>query len=136
MAGVSVTATAQMKVHRRSVPLAGREYTVLSPRPSAGERYATNRYHQTWHVLSDAAGAHVLARYCWAMAFQRRAGTILVIDPPALVQNSDLGPFSRRAADSLRAALPFRRRRAGLLCCRPTGWTGGHGGTAISSAAG
>jgi hypothetical protein len=115
--------------------LGGSRYAVLSPRPSVEARFATNRYHDTWHIVTDVSGAHLLARLCWAMAFQRHPGTVLVIDPPLLVPNpfdgdppapivivnNDLGPFDREAAASLRAALPFRSPSEGTVVLQTRG---------------
>jgi hypothetical protein len=125
----------RLKIHRRTLVLGGSKYAVLSPRPSVEARFATNRYHDTWHIVTDLSGAHVLARLCWAMAFQRRPRTLLVIDPPLLVPNpfdgdpptpivivnNDLGPFDREAAASLRAALPFRSPSEGTVVLQTRG---------------
>jgi hypothetical protein len=125
----------RLKTHRRSLVLGGSRYTVLSPRPSVEARFATNRYHETWHIVTDISGAQLLARLCWAMAFQRHARTVIVLDPPILVPNpydgdpaipivivnSDLGPFSRESAASLRAALPFQTPSEGTVVLQTRG---------------
>jgi hypothetical protein len=124
-----------LKVHRRTLRLDGLDYTILSPRPSSEARFATNRFHETWHVLSDAEGARLFARLCWAMAFQRRSHTVMVIDAPLVVPNpfdadpsspiaivnSDLGPFGRDAAAALRASLPFRVASSGTVALQTRG---------------
>jgi hypothetical protein len=111
----------RLKVRRRSLKLDRLTYTVLSPRPSVASRFATNQHHDKWHVLTDAEGAHLLGRLCWAMAYQQRPHTVMVIDPsvlvpnpfdadpskPIVIVNSDIGPFGREAATALTAALPF-----------------------------
>jgi hypothetical protein len=115
--------------------LGGSKYAVLSPRPSAEARFATNRHHDTWHIVTDVAGAHLLARLCWAMAFQRHPGTVIAIDPllmvpnpydadpsaPIVIVNNDLGSFDRKAAASLRAALPFRSPSEGTVVLQTRG---------------
>ena len=125
----------RLKTHRRTLVLGGYKYTVLSPRPGVEARFATNRYHETWHIVTDTAGAHLLARLCWAMAFQRHPRTVIVIDPPLLVPNpydgdpplpivivnNDLGPFDREAAASLRSALPFRTASEGTVVLQTRG---------------
>jgi len=88
---------------------------VVALRPSCSARFSTNLFHHTWHVLSDGAGALVLARLLWGLAFQRQRRTIVLLDgghlvptpfdadpadPIALV-NTDLGHVD---ADDLRAA--------------------------------
>ena len=125
----------RLKVHRRELVLGGLRYTLLSPRPSTEARFATNRFHETWHVLTDIEGAQLLARLCWAMAYQRHDRTVAVIDPPTMVPNpfdadpsspivivnSDLGPFPRDAAGSLVQALPFRTPSSGTVVLQTRG---------------
>ena len=125
----------RLKVHRRELVLGDSRYTVLSPRPSTMSRFATNRFHETWHVLADLEGAHLLAQLCWAMAYQRHDRTVVVVDPPLLVPNpfdadpsspivivnTDLGPFPRDAASSLRQALPFRTPSSGTVVLQTRG---------------
>jgi hypothetical protein len=124
-----------LKVHRRTLRLDGLDYTILSPRPSSEARFATNRFHETWHVLSDADGACLFARLCWVMAFQSRPLTVVVIDAPLVVPdpfdanpslpiaivNSDLGPFGRGAATALRSSLPLRSASSGTVALQTRG---------------
>jgi hypothetical protein len=125
----------RLKTHRRTLTLGGSRYTILSPRPSVDARFATNRHHETWHIVTDAAGAHLLARLCWAMAFQRHPRTMIVIDlsllvpnpfdgdppTPIVIVNNDLGPFDREATASLRDALPFRSPSEGTVVLQTRG---------------
>lgn len=46
--------------------------------------FSTNRYHQTWHVLSGLRGAQLLAHLLWGLAYQRVPGTLVVIGAPWL----------------------------------------------------
>ena len=75
------------KVHRRNVQLGSRAFSVLSLRPSTTHRFAMNRFHETWHILCDAGSAHYLARLLWALSFQKRPNTVLVIDGDHIVPN-------------------------------------------------
>jgi hypothetical protein len=125
----------RLKVHRRVLVLDGSQYTILSPRPRTETRFATNRFHDTWHVLTDLEGAHLLARLCWAMAYQRHDRTVVVIDQRFMVSNpfdadpssqivivtTDLGPFPRDGASSLRQALPFRIPSSGTVVLQTRG---------------
>ena len=86
-----------MKLHRRTMVLDGRVYTVISLRPGSDFRFSTNRFHETWHVLSDWRGARVLSRLLWGLAYQRRPGTLVVIDPEHL----DPNPFDAAPADPI-----------------------------------
>ncbi|WUI66756.1 hypothetical protein OHQ90_29680 [Nocardia sp. NBC_00403] len=118
-----------MKLHRRTMVLDSRVYTVISLRPGSDFRFSTNRFHDTWHVLSDWRGSRVLARLLWGLAYQRRPGTVVVIDPehldpnpfdaapadPIVVVPSDLTVFTRAAAVALRRQLPFRQRSEGTV---------------------
>jgi hypothetical protein len=102
---------------------------VLSVRPADPVRFATNNFHDTWHILSDVAGAQHLGRICWAMAFQRHQGTFALVDHPNLVPNpfdadpsnpivianADLGVPSRQALTQLKARLPFRTNPDGTM---------------------
>jgi hypothetical protein len=108
-----------VKLHRRHVDLDGRAFTVLTLRPSTECRYATNYFHQTWHVLTDPTGARLLGRLCWSLAFQRRQGTIVVIDhcllvpnpfdadrsSPIVIANADLAPLNQTAIGRLKRFL-------------------------------
>jgi hypothetical protein len=129
------TSAERLKVQRRSLRLDGLAYTILSPRPSEAARFATNRYHETWHVISDGAGAQLLARLCWAMAFQQRERTFVLIDPPLLVPNpfdadpstpivianNDLGPIGRDAMKSLRSKVPLDTPSMGTVVLQTRG---------------
>lgn len=126
---------AKLKVHRRSLRLDGLEYTILTPRPSEEARFATNFFHETWHVITSKSGAALLARLCWAMAFQRRERTIVLVDSPLLVPtpfdadppspiaivNNDLGPFNRAAIKELKARLPLSRPPDGTVTLQTRG---------------
>ncbi len=125
----------RLKVHRRSVRLDRVDYTILSPRPTEQARFATNSFHETWHIITSERGAALLARLCWAMAFQRRERTIVLIDlplivptpfdadqsSPIVVANSDLGGFSRAAVEELRALLPLSAASDGTVVLQTRG---------------
>ncbi|MFD0361085.1 hypothetical protein ACFQZZ_06430 [Nocardia sp. GCM10030253] len=118
-----------LKLHRRTMVLDGRVYTVISLRPGSDFRFSTNRFHDTWHVLSDWRGSRVLARLLWGLAYQRRPGTVVVIDPehldpnpfdaapadPIVLVPSELTVFTRAAAVALHRQLPFRQRSEGTV---------------------
>ncbi|HEX8009278.1 MAG TPA: hypothetical protein VF482_22950 [Trebonia sp.] len=87
----------RVKLHRHRVRLDGREYTLITPRPGTGVRFSTNRYHGTWHILSDLRGARLLARLLWGLAYQRVPGTLALIGPPFL----DPNPFDAEPADPI-----------------------------------
>jgi hypothetical protein len=125
----------RLKVHRRSVWLDRSEYTILSPRPTEEARFATNYFHETWHIITGKGGAALLARLCWAMAFQRRQRTIVLIDSPLIVPtpfdadqsipivivNNDLGAFNRAAVKDLRARLPLSNASDGTVVLQTRG---------------
>ena len=118
-----------VKLHRRHVTLDGRAFTVLTLRPSIECRYATNYFHRTWHVLTDATGARLLGRLCWSLAFQRQDRTIVVIDHPLLVPNpfdadksapivianADLAPLNRTAITQLKRFLAQKKPSEGTV---------------------
>ncbi|MFC4909381.1 hypothetical protein [Actinomadura gamaensis] len=118
--GAARAAVDGMKLHRRSMVLAGRPRTVVTLRPGTAVRFSTNLFHGTWHVLSDRHGARLLGRLLWGLSYQSRPGTVVVIDrefvtttpfdgdpadPIVLVPAWDT-PFTVRHARALKARLP------------------------------
>jgi hypothetical protein len=126
---------AAQKVHRRRVRLDDGEYTVLSPRPMVTERFATQRGEQAWRIITDAAGAQLLARLCWAMAFQDRPRTLVVIDQsflapnpwdttasrPIVIANGAAGALNADAAAALGALLPLTADSEGTVVLQTRG---------------
>lgn len=108
-----------LKLHLRVVDVAGTTLRLLSPRPSLGVRFSTNLYHDTWHILSSASGASVLARLLWGLAYQQRPGTAVLIGPehlvttpfdgdppdPIVLAPTTLTPLSHRVLSALRPRL-------------------------------
>ncbi|MBF6171579.1 TfoX/Sxy family DNA transformation protein [Nocardia blacklockiae] len=133
--GAARTVGDGMKLHRRTMRLDGRVHTVISLRPGTAVRFSTNRFHETWHLLSDRRGARLLAHLLWGMSFQARTGTLLVIDHPFLTPTpfdadpadpivfvpgwcTRLGP---RAARELVRQSPFRQAPEGTIRWRTHG---------------
>jgi hypothetical protein len=124
-----------MKVHRHRVHLDGRPYTAITPRPGTRSRFSTNRFHGTWHVLSDWHGARLLGRLLWGLAYQRVPGTFVLIDRPFLDPNpfdaepadpialvpAALTPIRGGAARALRRSLPLAGSPAGTVRWRTHG---------------
>jgi hypothetical protein len=122
-------------VHRRTLRLDRNQWTALSRRPSEPTRFANNYFHETWHLLSDLAGAQLLGRICWAMSFQRKERTVFVIeqshlvpnpfdsDPssPVLIVNSDLGTPTHDARLALKRYLPLKGPSEGRVTLSSTG---------------
>lgn len=75
MAGISP----HLKLHRFSVTLDGKTYTVMTPRPTLKSRFANNLFHGTRHVLTDAAGAQFLSKIFWWLSYQRTPNSIVAI---------------------------------------------------------
>ncbi|WP_280436718.1 hypothetical protein [Nocardia carnea] len=119
----------QLKLHRRVMVLDGRVHTVITLRPGTDFRFSTNRFHDTWHILSDWRGARVLARLLWGLSYQRRSGTLVVIDTrhldpnpfdgapadPIVLVPTDRTVFTRRSAAALSRRLPLRDRPDGTV---------------------
>ncbi|WP_157431887.1 TfoX/Sxy family DNA transformation protein [Actinomadura hibisca] len=124
-----------MKLHRRVLRLDGRDHTVIGLRPGTRVRFSTNRFHDTWHVLSDGHGARVLARLLWGLSYQARPGTLLVIDrefvgptpfdadpgDPIVLVPAWCTPFTGRVAGALKARLPLRSAPDGTVRWRTHG---------------
>jgi hypothetical protein len=115
------TGGSKLKLHRRSLDLGSERYTVLSARPTTAARFATTTYHQSSYVLCDAGGADLLGRLSWAMAFQTRPHTLLLIDlpliaadpfdtsppSPIVIVNSDVDAPGAATIEALVAQLPL-----------------------------
>lgn len=129
------TAGDGMKLHRRSLRLGGRAHTVISLRPGTRARFSTNRFHETWHVVSDQHGARLLAHLLWGLSYQARPGSLVVLDRPFLVPTPfDADPadpivlvpgwctaFDRHRAAALLRELPLRTRPDGTVRWRTFG---------------
>jgi hypothetical protein len=74
-----------LKLHLRVIDVGDYVYRVISLRPSFGVRYSTNFFHETWHIVTDEAGAKTLGRLFWGLSFQKAEGTLVLIDRPHLV---------------------------------------------------
>lgn len=119
----------KLKLHRRGLELDGERFTVLGVRPTTTERFATTEYHDTWHILCEVDGAELLARLAWAMAFQSRQHTMVLVDlsviaadpfdaspsSPILIVNTDLGTPKPTSIESLRAQLPLTGESEGSV---------------------
>jgi hypothetical protein len=115
------TTAVKLKLHRRNLELDGERFAVLALRPTTSERFATTEYQDTWHILCNLDGADLLARLSWAMAFQSRKHTLMLIDlpqitadpfdasptAPILVVNSELDAPTPAAIESLRTQVPL-----------------------------
>jgi hypothetical protein len=124
-----------IKLHRRVVRLDDANWTVLSPRPGDPGVFATDRFHEIWHIVGGPAEAEILARLFWALAFQRHERTMILIDGPFLVPNpfdadpsspillvnSNLGTPRRNALDELKAKLPLTGPSLGTVKLRTVG---------------
>ncbi|GAB4584940.1 TfoX/Sxy family DNA transformation protein [Nocardia sp. IFM 10818] len=95
--GTARSITDGLKLHRRLVRSGDGVRTVITLRPGTHARFSTNRFHNTWHVLSDDHGARLLARLLWGLSYQARPGTVVFIDRRFLVPN----PFDADPADAI-----------------------------------
>lgn len=131
-----MTAHHGLKLHRRTIRLDDRPYTVLGLRPGTTERFAVNEFHSTWHVVTHRAGALLLGSLLWGMAHQRAQNTVLVVDRPFLDTNpfdaepslpiviapAQSAPFGDRAARELRHRLPLSTPSEGAVRLRTPGY--------------
>ncbi|MEZ4400888.1 MAG: hypothetical protein R3B06_12760 [Kofleriaceae bacterium] len=86
-----------LKVHLRLIAVGGVTYRVVSPRPASAARFSTNLFHDTWHILTGCAGAALMGRLVWGLAYQRQADTLVVIDGPHVVAT----PFEADPGDPI-----------------------------------
>jgi hypothetical protein len=87
----------RVKLHRHVIRLGGTPYTVITMRPGTDIHFSDNRYHDTWHILTDPRGARLLGRLLWGLAYQRVARTLVLIQRPQL----DPSPFDAAPADPI-----------------------------------
>ena len=130
-----MSASTSLRVHCRTEFLDGSRWSVLSPRPSEPARFATNLFDGAWHILCDTESAGLLARLMWALAFQRREQTMIVIDhallvanpfdgdpsSPIVLVNTELGTPSAKAIGELFTRLPFATDSEGTVRLRTHG---------------
>jgi hypothetical protein len=76
-----------LKVNLRTVTSARGNYDVLTLRVGMHVRFASNFYHDTWHILAGCVGASTLARLMWALSFDRRSNVVMFIDGDHIVTN-------------------------------------------------
>ncbi|WP_067894497.1 TfoX/Sxy family DNA transformation protein [Nocardia vaccinii] len=95
--GTARSVTDGLKLHRHPMRAHGPVRTVITLRPGTRVQFSTNRFHETWHVLSDDHGARLLARLLWGLSYQARPGTVVLIDRPFLRPT----PFDADPADPI-----------------------------------
>lgn len=129
----------RLKLHRREMRLDGRDFVVVSPRPGTEVRFSTNYFHDTWHILSDLHGARFLGRLLWGLAYQRRPGTVVVIDQsfidpspfdaepayPIVLVPVHLAHLTSDALKQLKHRIPMRDKPTGTVRWQTPGLAGG-----------
>ncbi|MBV9864836.1 MAG: hypothetical protein JO316_05770 [Abitibacteriaceae bacterium] len=68
-----------MKLHLRLIKIGVVTYHIITLRPGTQVAYSTNYFHETWHIISDMAGAKLLARLLWGLSFQKMPNTVVII---------------------------------------------------------
>ena len=87
----------RMKMHLRVLRLGGSTLRVITLRPDTKVAYATNYFHETWHILSDPQGARLLARLMWGLSYQRQPNTVVLIYGSHIVPT----PFGSERSDPI-----------------------------------
>jgi hypothetical protein len=115
-----------MKLHLHIVRVGGKLLRVLTLRPEMDAAFSVNYFHDTWHFISDKAGAQLLAHLLWGLSFQKAERTVLAIygpqirptpfeaepSPPLLLVPSHLTFLDHQAFRSLKAMLPHLRNHS------------------------
>ncbi|GAC1352538.1 MAG: hypothetical protein NVSMB1_16400 [Polyangiales bacterium] len=86
-----------LKLHLRTIDVGGYTYRVVTLRPATSARFSTCLCHETWRILTERAGALVLARLLWGLAFQRAVGTLVLIEGSHLFPT----PYEAEKADPI-----------------------------------
>jgi hypothetical protein len=112
-------AEGRLKVHLRLLRLGGGTYRVITLRPGTPAAFSTNYFHNTWHVVTDMAGARLLARLLWGLAYQRHPGTLVLVHGehlrPTPFEAERSGPFVLAPAGLTRLDASALRRLKALL---------------------
>ncbi len=111
-AGSDTGAARRQPPEAAPAPAHRRDYTyrVVSLRPGTRAAFSTNFFHQTWHIVTDQRGAHLLARLLWGLAYERHPGTVLLVHGEHLRPT----PFEAERSD------PFLLAPAGLTRLDPS----------------
>jgi hypothetical protein len=113
-----------LKLHLRVRRVGGRTLRVLTLRPGADAAFSVNHFHDTWHVVTDTAGACLFARLLWGLSYQREPGTVVVLhgehlrptpfdadpSPPVLLAPAHLTPPDHGAFRALKSLLSSPER--------------------------
>jgi len=71
----------RLKFHVRDVRLGTRVFRVISPRPGLSMRFATNYFHDTWHIVCDGNGWRLLSRVFGSLSIEKMPNTLFWIGP-------------------------------------------------------
>lgn len=109
----------RLKVHRRKTFLEEQLFTVLSPRPDEGPHLSVSGDGDPVHINADRTGSALLGQLCWAMAYQRDAHTIAVVEPTTdlavAVVNTDHGSPTPEWFEALAPLLPWTTPSDGTI---------------------
>lgn len=113
---------APLRCHLYREVVGGRVFRLITPRPIDGLVVSTNRYHETWHIVSAPGHVRTIRRLVWAAAFDDHCETLFVVAGGTLAPTPFDGARSRPLvilcaerthvrADDVRALLGRLRRR-------------------------
>ena len=66
-------------LHLRCRRIGGFDWRLVTLRPATQVALSTNRFHGTWHILSNVSGCVALARMMWWLSWQKQPGTCILI---------------------------------------------------------
>jgi hypothetical protein len=108
-----------LKLHLRSLRVNRRDLNLITLRPDHQATFSVNYFHDTWHIVGSERESKLLARLLWGLAFQKQAGTVILLaaphlkptpfeaepSPPVLLVPCNLTPLDEATCQALREKL-------------------------------
>ena len=87
----------RLKMHLRLRTIGNCTYRLITLRPDTNVAFSTNFFHPTWHIITSALGARLLARLLWGLSYERHPGTLILVHGAHLLPT----PFEAERSDPI-----------------------------------